>query len=123
MTNRFAATAVACAVTIASVLVAQTPSASAAPTAAAAPTQDPIDAPDAATAMRLAWKFSKPIEVLGERTESSQTFAQPDGTFRTKQFATPVRVRQGSQWVDVDPALESSGAGVVPNATAWDVRC
>ncbi|GAA0474263.1 hypothetical protein Aca07nite_62480 [Actinoplanes capillaceus] len=72
--------------------------------------------------MRQAWKTRKPVEILAERTETSQTFANPDGTLRTREHATPVRVRRGSDWVPVDEELKTAGGAVVPKATALDVR-
>lgn len=72
--------------------------------------------------MHLAWKNREPVEILGERTESSETFAQPDGSLRTKSHASPVRVRRGSGWVAVNPELKVFDGVVVPKATTLDIR-
>ncbi|WP_179276923.1 LamG-like jellyroll fold domain-containing protein [Actinoplanes regularis] len=56
------------------------------------------------------------MEILAERTESSQTFANPDGTQTVEQSVEPVRVRQGDTWVPVDTTLKVTSAGVVPKA-------
>jgi hypothetical protein len=64
------------------------------PSVAAAPV--PTEAHDAATAVHLAWKNRREVEILDERTESSETFAQLAGTLRTKTYASPDRVRRGS---------------------------
>jgi hypothetical protein len=88
------------------------------PTAAATPTE----AADDATAIRLAYRHRRPVEVLAERTESSQTFAQPDGTLHLRQFATPRWVSRGGEWVPVDTTLRFAGGAVVPGATTLDLR-
>jgi len=72
--------------------------------------------------MHLAWKNRKPVEILSERTESSETFALPDGTLRAKTYASPVRVRRGSGWVAVNSDLKIADGVVVPEATTLDVR-
>src|SRR4051812_18877908 len=63
---------------------------------AAVPAPAPAEAAEEATAMQLAWKSRKPVEILAERTESSDTFALPDGTLRSRQYVAPVRVRRGA---------------------------
>jgi hypothetical protein len=78
--------------------------------------------PDEATAMHLAWKNRKPVEILDERTESSETFALPDGTIHTRQHASPVRVRRGLAWAALNPTLKVADGMVVPEATTLDVR-
>lgn len=93
--------------------------ASATPLVAAAPAAEPIGQADA---MRLAWKTRKPVEIVAERTESSETFANPDGTLRTRQYAAPVRVKRGVAWVPVDETLQVDGGVVRPKATTLDVR-
>ncbi|UQU62537.1 LamG domain-containing protein [Couchioplanes caeruleus] len=108
-------------ITVAACSFAAEPSMAAPPTAPAVAFA-PTEAPDEATAMQLAWKSRKPVEILGERTESSETFAQPDGTLRTRQHASPVRVRLGSSWVPVKADLEFNGDVVVPQATTLDMR-
>jgi hypothetical protein len=84
--------------------------------------QQPTEAPDVESAAWLAHKYGTPIEVVGQRTESSQTFAQPDGSFRTRQSAVPVRVRRGNGWVPVDPTLQPAADGLTPVATTLDLR-
>src|SRR4051812_23244257 len=59
----------------------------------------PTQVVDETTAMALAARYDTPIEVLSELTESSQTFAQPDGTLRVRQSAAPQRLRRGDRWV------------------------
>lgn len=83
---------------------------------------DPTEVADEATAMSLAWKNGRPVEILNERTELSETFAQPDGALRVRNHAKPQRVRRGAGWVPVDTNLKVQGDGVLPEATTLDVR-
>ncbi|MEU9107400.1 LamG-like jellyroll fold domain-containing protein [Streptomyces xanthophaeus] len=88
-----------------------------APTAAAA-TASTAQAPPASEgekALKAAAESGKPVEVLGERTESTTTYANPDGkSFRLDTSAVPVRVKakDGAGWVAPDATLE-----VLPNGT------
>lgn len=64
----------------------------------------------------------KRVEVLEKRTETEQTFANPDGTFTLEQANIPVRVKRGDQWADIDTTLAKSADGRVrPKATALDL--
>ncbi|GGZ69738.1 hypothetical protein GCM10010371_31980 [Streptomyces subrutilus] len=85
-----------------------------APTAAAATAQVPASESD--EALKAAAESGKPVEVLGERTESTTTFANPDGkSFRLDQSAVPVRVKAkgGAGWVTPDATLEVRPDGTV----------
>jgi hypothetical protein len=56
------------------------------------------------------------VEVLSERTESSQTFADPEGTFTTVSSAGPVRVRDAHAadgWRDIDLTLAKGVDAVI----------
>ncbi|MGW8781595.1 LamG domain-containing protein [Streptomyces sp. NPDC055796] len=67
-------------------------------------------------ALAAAKKSGKPVEVVGERTDSSTTFAKPDGkSFRLDTSAVPIRVRarSGSGWVTPDATLEVRPDGSV----------
>jgi hypothetical protein len=67
---------------------------------------------------RRAGASGKRVEVLGRRTERGQTFANPDGTFTTKEYAQPVRTRKGDSWTDIDTTLvEQPNGGFAPKAT------
>jgi hypothetical protein len=61
------------------------------------------------------------VEVLSERTEFSQTFVNPDGSFTFEESIEPVRVRQGSSWVPVDTTLKLTAQGVVAKASVLPV--
>lgn len=82
----------------------------------------PTQAEDETSAMALAWRHRIPIEIMKERTESSQTFAQPDGTLRTVQSASPQRVRRGQSWAPVDPTLKLVDGVLAPVASTLDMR-
>ncbi|MFD3680070.1 LamG-like jellyroll fold domain-containing protein [Streptomyces sp. NPDC058613] len=66
-------------------------------------------------ALREAAISGKPVEVQGERTESTTTYANPDGrSFRLDQSAVPVRVRaQSGGWVAPDATLEPRADGTL----------
>ncbi|MEV0453554.1 DNRLRE domain-containing protein, partial [Streptomyces sp. NPDC050600] len=62
------------------------------------------DLPSAQVAARLS---GKRVEALSERTESTTTWANPDGTVTTDSASGPVRFRDGAdgQWRDIDVEL------------------
>ncbi|WP_242439063.1 LamG domain-containing protein [Streptomyces sp. CB00455] len=84
-----------------------------APSAAAA---DAAPTTESEQALAAAKKSGKPVEVVGERTDSSTTFANPNGkSFRLDTSAVPVRVKAkgGSGWVTPDATLEVRADGSV----------
>ncbi|WP_169789118.1 DNRLRE domain-containing protein [Nonomuraea candida] len=73
----------------------------------------PSQARTAASAAAV--KQGKAVEVAGETTATSITYAQPDGkTFKTEVAAGPVRARQGSGWVPIDTTLTDQGGKLRP---------
>ncbi|MFJ7154615.1 LamG domain-containing protein [Streptomyces sp. NPDC101118] len=65
-------------------------------------------------ALRTAGETGKPVEVLGQRSEYTTTYANPDGrTFRLDQSTAPVRVKAGTGWVEPDATLEVRDDGSV----------
>ncbi|WP_329312104.1 LamG domain-containing protein [Streptomyces sp. NBC_01278] len=83
------------------------------PTAAAAAA---VPGTESEQALAAAKKSGKPVEVVGERTDSSTTFANADGkSFRLDTSAVPVRVKakNGSGWVTPDATLEVRADGSV----------
>lgn len=85
-----------------------------------APTCVPAaDNPDGAAGM--AAQCGTEVEVLSERTETSQVFAQPDGTLESVTSLFPTQVVKNGVWTDVNTDLRLSG-GVTPVATSADVR-
>ncbi|GAA1521854.1 hypothetical protein GCM10009677_63590 [Sphaerisporangium rubeum] len=69
------------------------------------------------TASREAVRRSSPVEVPEETTESSVTYALPDGrTYRTDIAAGPVRTRQAGKWVPIDSTLVAADGVLRPRA-------
>ncbi|MFJ1589781.1 VCBS repeat-containing protein [Kitasatospora albolonga] len=98
------------------------------PEAAAA---EPVTAPEPvatkaeaeALAQVKASETGRPVEVLARRTEVSQVFANPDGTFTQDTYALPQFVRQDNKLVPIDTTLEvNSDGSLSPKATEVDVR-
>jgi len=53
------------------------------------------------------------VEVLSQRTETTQVWARPEGGFSTEIYAGPVRFKKGSAWQAVDLTLRNSADGAV----------
>ncbi|MFE7191481.1 DNRLRE domain-containing protein [Kitasatospora sp. NPDC057541] len=72
------------------------------------------DVPSARIAARLS---GQRVEALSERTETSTTWVNKDGSLTTELFAGPVRFQRDGQWVDVDLGLQAAADGsVAPKA-------
>lgn len=69
--------------------------------------------PDAFSAVMAARKQHHRVEVTNDRTETSTTYANPDGTFTMQQSEQPVRVRTAAGWVPVDTKLVANPDGTV----------
>jgi hypothetical protein len=81
-----------------------------------------FDASDDVAAAAAAASQDQPVEDLSQRTETVTVVANPDGTFTRKQFATPVRIKRGGDWVDVDYTLAKRADGSwAPKASPVDV--
>ncbi|MEU3277784.1 hypothetical protein ABZ698_11680, partial [Streptomyces antibioticus] len=73
-------------------------------------------------ALEQAAATGKPYELVSARTESTDTWALPDGTWSVKRYGTPVRLLRAGAWVPTDPSLIRTGDGsVVPKASIVDV--
>jgi hypothetical protein len=83
-----------------------------------------VNAPDEESAMKLAAQSGTRVEVLAERTEYEQFFAEPDGRLTYETAVLPQRVRRsGGTWADVDLSLQPPVDGTVrPKASVADVR-
>jgi hypothetical protein len=76
----------------------------------------------AADATARAVQTGEPVEIPDRTTETSQTFANPDGSLTDKVSNSPVRVRQGDNWRAVDTTLEFRPDGSVgPKAALSDI--
>jgi len=61
----------------------------------------------------------RPVEILSQRSETAQVFAEPDGNQRAVVSARPTRVRKGSAWVNAEPGLVVRNDGSLgPEAAA-----
>ncbi|MFE9256599.1 DNRLRE domain-containing protein [Streptomyces sp. NPDC006879] len=89
--------------------------------AAPAPTVRPAAAPKKAattaadiTSARVAARLSgERVEALSERTETSTTWANKDGSLTTEVSAGPVRFQRDGDWVPVDVNLQAAQDGSV----------
>ncbi|WP_157641119.1 LamG-like jellyroll fold domain-containing protein [Longispora albida] len=108
------------AVTLATTML--TPVALAASPAAAAPVTCADSQADPAAATSMAKACGKDVEVMGQRTETAQTFAKPGGGYTVKQFLAPRWTRKGSGWADVDTTLAVAADGKIsPKAAVLPV--
>ncbi|MGW4723041.1 FG-GAP repeat domain-containing protein [Streptomyces sp. NPDC004292] len=114
-----AVVAATAAVLLGTVLV---PQGAAAP-AAEAPTPSPTaPTPPEEIASRQARETGKPVEVLARRTEASQFFADPSGTFTQEQYVLPRWTRKDHQLVPIDTDLAPGPDGrLAPKATTTGV--
>ncbi|MFC8849458.1 MULTISPECIES: carboxypeptidase regulatory-like domain-containing protein [unclassified Micromonospora] len=92
------------------------------PAAAAAAAAPPKGAcveeqPNGNAARRMVATCGRRVEILSERTEWSQTFANVDGSQTLEQTIEPTRVRKGGSWVPVDTTLKATAGGIAPRAT------
>ena len=63
------------------------------------------------------------VEALGARTETTQVFANADGTITEDRALAPVRVKNGDKWDDVDLTLIRDADGsVVPRVHARGLK-
>lgn len=72
----------------------------------------PLTADSPAQAAALADSAGQPVEILPDRTDYSQTFAEPGGGMELDESTMPQRVRQpDGSWVPVDTSLSEQGDG------------
>lgn len=79
------------------------------------PQQFPVSAADIASARVAARLYGKRVEALSERTETSTTWANKDGSLTTELAAGPIRFQDAATgaWRDVDVELASGPNGSV----------
>ncbi|MFG3590485.1 DNRLRE domain-containing protein [Streptomyces sp. NPDC047990] len=77
------------------------------------------DIPSARIAARLS---GHRVEALSERTETSTTWANKDGSLTTELAAGPIRFQQDGRWTDVDVELREVSGGVEPKAHPEGLR-
>lgn len=78
----------------------------------------PQERPDAISAMVTARATARRVEDLSQRSETSQVFANPDGTWTSEAAAGPVRVldEESGEWADIDTTLMVVEGGIAPTA-------
>ncbi|MFJ3235825.1 FG-GAP-like repeat-containing protein [Streptomyces sp. NPDC086787] len=81
-------------------------------------TRPPGETAEETQALAKAAEASEPIEVLSHRTEASQVFANPSGTFTEERYATAQWARKGNRLVDVDTSLHRDDNGTIQPAAA-----
>src|SRR4051794_11747834 len=90
--------------------------------ASAAPAAVPDQATDAASAMRFAHDGHKKVSVSSLTSETSETTANPDGTWTLRTYAHPVRVKQSGTWQALDTTLvRRADGGIGPKAALVDL--
>ncbi|MEU5942368.1 LamG-like jellyroll fold domain-containing protein [Micromonospora sp. NPDC047548] len=93
-----------------------------APTPVAAVEENPVRDTEA-EALLAAASLNQPVEVLAERSEYRDVFAQPDGTSIANEYNQAVRVLQGDSWVPTDATLVAQPDGTfTPTATLLNMR-
>lgn len=69
-------------------------------------------------ALEQAQTTGQPYELISARTESSDTWAQPDGSFSVKRYGTPIRMLRNGAWIATDPTLAPGADGrIAPKAS------
>ncbi|WP_277872761.1 DNRLRE domain-containing protein [Frankia sp. CcI49] len=112
----------ALAATVTEFLPALRSSASASPTEEENPAPTgPAERPDFISAQLAAHAEKRRIEVTDERTETTSTFVNTDGTITVESFAGVHRIRRGDDWVLVDPTLVLVDGKVTPKAAKADI--
>jgi hypothetical protein len=99
--------------------------ASAAPAKPPAPSKPacPAQRADEASAAIAAKLCGKRVEVTNQLSETTQVWANPDGTMTAERYLAPVRVKQGGKWVPVDLTLVRQADGsVAPKAHPRGLR-
>ncbi|MBT2406850.1 MULTISPECIES: FG-GAP-like repeat-containing protein [unclassified Streptomyces] len=95
------------------------------PAAVAATTADPVaegSKSEEDFALEQAKATGQPYELTSARTESTDTWALPDGTWSVKRHGTPVRLLRDGAWVPTDANLAFTTSGsVAPKASTVDV--
>ncbi|MER7758328.1 DNRLRE domain-containing protein [Streptomyces sp. NPDC097619] len=72
-------------------------------------------------ALQQAQRTGEQVEVVSERTETSETYALPNGNLRHVQHTVPVRVKREGSWRAIDTTLTKAAGRVAPKAAAGNV--
>lgn len=82
--------------------------------ASAQPTSAETESSTAASedeALALAKRLGKKVEVLSQRSESSDLYATPEGDLESREYMRPVRTRVDGEWRPIDTSLAEIGTG------------
>ncbi len=91
-------------------------------TQSATPAQDDTERPDSVSAMVTARVSGHRVEDLSQRSEDTQVFANPDGTWTAENSLGPERVHNDDgSWSDIDTTLEPVAGGFAPKHAASDL--
>ncbi|MER5310924.1 FG-GAP-like repeat-containing protein [Streptomyces sp. NPDC002773] len=74
------------------------------------------------SALAKAKSSGGPVEIVEQRTETSEVFANPSGTLTVTTHLKPVRTRLGGKWVAIDTDLVAGKNGVRPRAAAAGIE-
>ncbi|MFJ3926558.1 FG-GAP-like repeat-containing protein [Streptomyces sp. NPDC090022] len=107
-------------------LVGAIPAAAADPAGSAAKSAEPAStaakADAAATASADAKRTGKRVEVVAQRSEDEEVWANPNGTFTSEKSVLPTRVHRDGKLVAVDTGLQKRKDGrIAPKATRTDL--
>ncbi|MEV7413716.1 phospholipase A2 [Streptomyces sp. NPDC089919] len=92
-------------------------------TAAQGRGQAAAEAPNAASARLMAKVQKRRIEILSERTDSTTSYANPDGTTSTETFTGAIRAKdEHGDWAPIDMTLVAEDGVVQPKQAAADVE-
>ncbi|MFJ4774264.1 DNRLRE domain-containing protein [Streptomyces uncialis] len=81
--------------------------------------EDGNPAPDAPAARQAG---DARTEILSERTDSTTTWANADGTITVETYTGPIRVRQpDGSWLPIDTSLVAEGGVIRPKSAAADI--
>ncbi|MEV6377547.1 hypothetical protein [Micromonospora musae] len=96
----------------------------AAPASAVAAAEDcsVSEVADAQDAKQLAVTCGKSVEVVSERSETTQVFVDASGMGRLESSVVPQRVHRGDgSWADIDTSLRPVSGGFAPIASTADL--
>ncbi|RNL72707.1 hypothetical protein EBF04_20385 [Streptomyces sp. I6] len=74
-----------------------------------------------AHALQQARATGEQVEVASERSETSETYALPDGNLRRVQHTVPQRVKREGVWTPIDTTLVEAVGRITPKAAAGNV--
>lgn len=104
-------------------LAAVTPLESAAAVGVSSVVKGPIARPDRVSAMSTAHARGVRVEDESQRTPTTVTFANPDGSWTTEAYAGVVRAAgEGEGWVPVDADVRRGDGAYEPAASPLDLR-